>query len=201
MLLPRPLQVDFDHVLTTAAIDKLHTHGLLSDSPSAAHFWEIEHLTFYREFPYIKFHNKKIAAYFNQPVTIVYLGFRENVGLTIYARLFSRMIPEKANIMTAAHSYIDARWAARSQPSATFDTPVSAEMVMAELGLTREIREEVKVLHLEFQRNASIFQDYFNKNPHKNAQNLQIVDFVHELINKRMAKLERLNDVILQNLL
>lgn len=202
MLIPSPSQVEFDPVLTPAAIGKLRMHGLLSDNrPSAAYFWEIENLPFSQEFPYIEFHNKKIAAYFNQPVTIIYLGFRADIGTQIYARLLTSIsTPNKANIMRAVHSHIDARWAARTHTSVTFDTPIVAEMVMAEIGLTQEIRDEVKVLHREFERNVDIFQDYFNKNPHKNIVNLQIVDFVHELINKRMAKLESLNDVVLQNL-
>lgn len=193
-----PTQVDFDHVLTRAAIDKLHIYGLLSNYPCEAAFWEVEHLPFYRDLPYIKFHNKKIPAYFNHPGIVVYLGFRVDIGVEIFMRLYSRTTPTRINTMAAVHAHIDTKWSTRTQTGATFDTPAMADTVMTEIGLTPEIREEVKVLHLEFQRNAGIFQEYFDKNHRKNAENLRIVDFIHELVNKRMAKLEKLDDVVLQ---
>lgn len=193
-----PSQVDFDHVLTIAAIEKLHIYGLLSDYPCEWSFWEVEHLPFYRDLPYIKFHNKKIPAYFNHPGIVVYLGFRVVVGVEIFMRLYTRMRPTRLNTMEAVHSHIDAKWSTRTHTGATFDTPAMADSVMTEIGLTPETIEEVKLLHLEFERNAGIFQDYFDQNHHKSADNLRIVDFIHELMNKRMAKLENLNDVVLR---
>lgn len=193
-----PSQVDFDHVLTRAAIDKLHIYGLLSDYPCDSSFWTIEHLPFYRDLPYIKFHNKKIPAYFNHPSITVYLGFRVDVGVEIFLRLFTRLEPTRANTMEAVHTHIDAKWSTRSQTGATFDTAAMANTVMTDIGLTPETIEEVKLLHQEFERNAGIFQDYLDQNHSKSAENLRIVDFIHELMNKRMAKLEKLNDVVLQ---
>lgn len=195
-----PSHVDWDHVLTTAAIDKLHLYGLLSDFPSESSFWEIEYLPFYVDYEYIKFHNKRIPAYYNHPGIVVYLGFRVDVGVEIFMRLYSGQNPTRANTLEAVHTYIDTKWADRTHTGATFDTPAMADTVMREIGLTRETIEEVKLLYLEFDRNAGIFQDYFDKNHHKNFENLRIVDFVHVLINKRMAKLENLNDVVLQYL-
>lgn len=196
MLVPR--QVDFDHVLTRAAIDKLHIYGLLGDYPCNLSFWTIEHLPFYRDPPYIKFHNKKIPAYFNHPAITVYLGFRVHIGVDIFMRLYSRMEATRANTMEAVHRHIDAKWSTRSQTGATFDTSAMANTVMTDIGLSPETIEEVKLLHQEFERNAGIFQDYFDQNHSKSAENLRIVDFIHELMNKRMARLEKLNDVVLQ---
>lgn len=196
-----PTLVEFDQVLTQAAIDKLHIYGLLSEYPSEFAFWEIEYLPFYRDLPYIKFHDKKIPAYFNHPGVAIYLGLRVDIGVEVYMRLYTRTEPTRIETMAAIHEHIDSKWSTRIHTSATFDTPAMADMVMTEIGLSPEIIEEVKVLHQEFQRKPSIFQDYFDKNHHKNFENLRIVDFIHELMNKRMAKLEKLNDVVLQYLL
>lgn len=196
-----PTQVDFDHVLTNAVIDKLHKYNALSEYPSEQSFWTIEYLPFYYNYPYVKFHDKKIPAYYNHPAIVVYLGFRAEVGVDIFMRLYSRTVPTRAKTLAAVHAHIDTKWAGRTHTGASFDTPAMADTVMSyDLGLTRETIEEVKLLGLEFDRNAGIFQDYFDKNHSKNFENLKLVDFVHELINKRMAKLEGLNDVCLRHL-
>lgn len=193
-----PSLVEFDHVLTKAAIDKLHTYGLLSEYPCELAFWEIEDLPFYRDLPYITFHDKKVPAYFNHPGIVVYLGFRVDIGVELFMRLYTRTEPTRIKTLEAVHTHIDAKWSSRTHTGATFDTPAMADTVMTEIGLSSEIIEEVKVLHQEFQRNAGIFQEYFDKNHRKNAENLRMVDFIHELVNKRMAKLEKLNEVVLQ---
>lgn len=196
--IPIPTEVDFDHVLTEAAVEKLHIYGLLSGKPCSASFWDIEHLPFYRDLPYIKFHHKKIPAYFNHPGIALYLGFKVVIGVEIFMKLYGRTTPTRINTMAAVHAHIDAKWLTRIHTGATFDTPAMTDQVMTEIGLSQETIEEVKVLHLEFERNAGIFQEYFDKNHSKNIDNLRVVDFIHELMNKRMAKLEKLNNVILQ---
>lgn len=192
-----PSKVDFDHVLTEPAIEKLHLYGLLSDKPCEASFWDVEHLPFYRDLPYIKFHDKKMPAYFNHPGIVVYLGFTVDFAVDIFMKLYKRSTPTRSNTMEAVHAHIEEKWSARTLTGATFDTPM-ADTVMSEIGLTAKAVGEVNVLYLEFQRNGGIFQEYFEKNHSKNVDNLQMVDFIHELMNKRMAKLEKLNEVVLQ---
>lgn len=196
--IPIPTKVDFDHVLTKPAVEKLHRYGLLSDKPCEAAFWSVEHLPFYRNLPYISFHDKKIPAYFNHPGIVVYLGFRVDIAVEIFLRLYRRSTPTRINTMAAVHAHIDSKWSTRTHTGATFDTSAMADTVMAEIGLNPKVIQEVKVLHVEFQRNAGIFQEYFDQNHSKSIDNLRIVDFIHELINKRMAKLEKLNEVVLQ---
>ena len=72
-----------------------------------------------------------------------------------------------------------------------------AKKVMVEIGLIPEVMAEVESLHLEIERNPGIFQEYFNNNHDKNIDNVQMVDIIHVLIDNRMKKLEKLNEVVL----
>ena len=77
-------------------------------------------------------------------------------------------------------------------------TPM-AETVMTEIGLSPEVMEEVNALYLEFDRNATTLQEYFDNNHDKNIENLEMVDFIHALMDLRMKKLEKLDGAVLQN--
>lgn len=72
-----------------------------------------------------------------------------------------------------------------------------AEMVMDEMDLIDSVKEEVNALYELFQRNAGIFQRYFDENRGKNYENLKLVDFVIELQHQRMMKLISLNQAAL----
>lgn len=193
-----PRKVDFDLVLTPPAVEKLQSYSLLSATPDELARWNIEHLPFYIDFPYIRFHHKKIPVAFNHPGIVVYLGFTQNVGVDIFMDLYatSKKVPARNDTMAAVHNYINAKWAARIHEGAAIGTPM-AETVMTEIGLTPEVRAEVNTLHLEFERNPGIFQEYFDNHHDKNIDNVQMVDMIHVLIDNRMKKLEKLNGVVL----
>ncbi|MCJ1349994.1 hypothetical protein MMC31_008237 [Peltigera leucophlebia] len=197
--LPARPSVQYDHVLTIPAVEKLQSNHLLSARPDEMHRWDIGPLGFYTDLPYIKFHDGKIPAYFNQPYIALYLGFTVDVGVKIFMDEYIQGMdaPTRSRLMAAVHNHIDVKWAARTHLGTAIGTPM-ASTVMTEMGLTPEIQGEVNALYLEFDRNAGIFQEYFDNNHDKMVDNLEMVDFIHELVNKRMKKLEKLNAVVLQ---
>lgn len=200
--IPIPTEVDFDHVLTSTAVAKLQAYGLLGESPDIMGFWDIEPLPFngYLSYPYIGIHSKKISAYFNHPSIGVYIGFKVVVGVDIYMRFYQRTAETgitRINTIEAFHKYVDDKWSARAHLDSTIGTPMG-RTVMNQMGLVIEVQAEVENLYLEFQRNAGIFQAYFDRNHNTNIENLEAVDFIKELITQRMMKLEKLNESVLQ---
>lgn len=193
-----PRKVDFDLVLTAPAVEKLQSYSLLSATTDELARWDIEPLPFYIDFPYIRFHNKKIPVAFNHPGIVVYLGFTQSVGVDIFMDQYatSKKVPVRSDTMAAVHNYINAKWATRTHKGAAIGTPM-AKKVMVEIGLIPEVMAEVESLHLEIERNPGIFQEYFNNNHDKNIDNVQMVDIIHVLIDNRMKKLEKLNEVVL----
>lgn len=191
-----PASIVFDPVLTAPAFKKLQSYNLLSREIDEWACWSIEPVDFYRAFPHVRFYGKKIPVAFNIPIFIVYLGFQPDPAVPIFTTVRERTEPTRSNIIAAVKDHVNAKWLASTHHGAAMGTP-GAEAVMSEMGLIPEIRTEVNGLHLEFQRNAGIFQEYFNDNLGKNFENLQLVDFVHELVNQRKAKLEKLNDKVL----
>lgn len=75
-----------------------------------------------------------------------------------------------------------------------------AEAVMGEMDLIDQVKAEVTALYQLFQRNAGVFQRYFDENHDKNYENLKLVDFVIELQHQRMMKLMSLTQTALQYL-
>ena len=100
--------------------------------------------------------------------------------------------------MALCHNHINTKWEFRSHLNATMGTPM-AETVMSEMDLIPEVRAEVNTLYLESDRKPMILQEYFDNNHKKNIDNLQIVDFVHVLLDLRMRKLGNLDKVVLDN--
>lgn len=105
----------------------------------------------------------------------------------------------RISTIQAFHEHVDNKWSARTHLDSTLGTPMG-RTIMSQMGLIIEVQAEVEQLYLEFQRNAGIFQAYFDNNHSKNIDNLQTVDFVKELITQRMMKLEKLNETVLQYL-
>ena len=194
-----PLSVDgeFDNVLTSAAIEYLR-QNYLSEENDGLHQWDIKPLPFYQDPPYIKFHNNKIPKYFNHAGIFLYLGFILDVGRHLFFKQYRKGTMTRSAVLATAHDYINAKWESRTHLSTSMGTPM-AETVMTEIGLSPEVMAEVNALYLEFDRNATTLQEYFDNNHDKNIENLEMVDFIHALMDLRMKKLEKLDEAVLQN--
>lgn len=190
---------EYDRVLSPLAVESLQANFLLSPNYDNVASWKIEPLEFYNYLPYLKFHRGHIPAYFNHPSIIVYLGFSQPAGMEVFLNLYTQGLrpPTRSQIMAALHAHIDGIWAGRTYTWLDTGTLVGL-MVLNEFGLSLDAKSELNTLYMEFGRNAGIMQEYIDNHPGKTAESLELVDFIHELVNLRMKKLEKLNEVVLQ---
>lgn len=194
--------VEYEPVLSILAEDKLTSYSLIKYDPDRLFFWDIKPLPFDMVYlPYIKFHEGKIPLYFNHTGIAIYLGFTQAVAENMFTDLYlvNMSNPTRSEALEAVHNHIDAKWAARTHTGTAIGTPMATTM-MTQAGLTPEVQAEVNILYSMFERNAGVFQDYLDNHPGKMAESLQMVDFIHELINQRMKKLEKLDDAIIRML-
>lgn len=189
----------FHNVLTPAAVEKLKSHGLLSAVPGDHRKWNIEPLSFYTDYPFVKFHHNAIPAYFNCPGIYEYLGFVTPYASLLFVNRYILGLTSRSDTILAVHQRIDRMWDISDSKGATMCTP-AATTIMREIGLHHEAIAEVSELYAEFLRNERILQEYFDKNPDKNADNVELVDFCHALVDFRMKKLANLNNVVLRML-
>ena len=191
---------DPEPVLTDEAIYKLQKYHLLSDSPEACK-WEIEPIWFDMIYPDIKFYDGIIPEVYNQLVFVIYLGFKISTSFEIfYDLVYYDSPPTKEKIMSTVKQHINL---VNSNNRHNWACPDSllADSVMEDMGLIEPVREEVNKLYEAFQRSSVVFQRYFDENHDKNFENLKLVDFVQELLYRRMQKLMSLNRAALQYLL
>lgn len=107
--------------------------------------------------------------------------------------------PTRISLLNRAKAHIKSKWATSSHNGAVPGTML-AEAVMGEMDLIDQVKAEVTALYQLFQRNAGVFQRYFDENHDKNYENLKLVDFVIELQHQRMMKLMSLTQTALQYL-
>lgn len=185
-----------EEVLTADAVKKLQTYGLLSHDMDDLSCWNIEPIFFPMVFPHIRFHNGKIPWAYNLPSFLSYLGFTDPATVRLYQSVAEMTNPTRMNLLARARAHIKSKWSSTNHSGAAVGTML-AEMVMDEMDLIDSVKEEVNALYELFQRNAGIFQRYFDENRGKNYENLKLVDFVIELQHQRMMKLISLNQAAL----
>lgn len=184
-----------DEVLTSDAVTKLQTYGLLSHDIDDLENWNIEPIFFPTIFPHIRFHNGKIPWAYNMPSFLSYLGFSVPIALRLYHSVAETTYPTRINLLARARGHIKTKWLTTNHHGAMVGTML-AEMVMDEMDLIEPVKAEVNALYELFQRNAGIFQRYFDENHNKHYENLKLVDFVIELQYQRMTKLMSLNQAV-----
>lgn len=185
-------------VLTIEAIKKMQEYNLLDDMPYMC-TWEIGYIWFSMIYPDIKFHNSIIPEAYNQPTFLEYLGFNESIAFEIFYNVRNTGTPTREKLMDAAKNYINSVDSKNTQNWAAVNSLV-AKSVMDTMGLIDPVKEEVSKLYEAFQRSPLVFQRYFDENHDKNFENLKLVDFVQELLYRRMQKLMTLNNAALQYL-
>lgn len=185
-----------DQVLTKDAAKKLQTYGLLTHDLDDLSSWNIEPIFFPMIYPHIRFHNGKIPWAYNLPSFLSYLGFSDPATVRLYQSVAETTHPTMLNLLARARAHIKSKWSSTNHSGAVVGTML-AEMVMEEMDLIDPFKEEVNALYELFQRNAGIFQRYFDENRGKNYENLKLVDFVIELQHQRMTKLLSLNHAAL----
>lgn len=180
-----------EEVLTTDAVKKLKTYSLLCHDMDDLSCWNIGPIFFPMIFPHIRFHGKIPWAY-NLPSFFSYLGFSHPATVRLYQSVAETTNPTRVNLLARAIAHIRSKWSSTNHSGAAVGTML-AELVMDEMDLIDSVKEEVNALYELFQRNAGIFQRYFDENHSKNYENLKLVDFVIELLHQRMTKLISLN--------
>lgn len=185
-----------DEVLTTDVVRKLQTYGLLSDDIDELAYWKIQPIFFPMIFPHVRFHTGKIPSAYNLPTFLSYLGFSFPVAVRLYQSVAETTNPTRISLLARARAHIKSKWSATNLYGAAMGTML-AEMVMDEMDLIDPFKAEVNALYEVFQRNAGIFQRYFDENHDKHYENLKLVDFVIELQHQRMTKLMSLNQAAL----
>lgn len=185
-----------DEVLTNDAVRKLQTYGLLGHDIDDLAYWKIQPIFYPMIFPHVRFHNGKIPGAYNMPTFLSYLGFSVPVAVRLYESVAETTNPTRINLLSRARAHIKSKWSTTNHYGAAVGTML-AEMVMDEMDLIDPVKAEVNVLYELFQRNAGIFQRYFDENHDKHYENLKLVDFVLELQHQRMTKLMSLNQAAL----
>lgn len=65
---------------------------------------------------------------------------------------------------------------------------------MGEMGFTEEfVWTDIGEFDQEVQKDEEILENFFEENPHKNLENLELVDLIQEFLYQRMLKLMALN--------
>lgn len=190
----------YERVLNVDAVRKLQSHKLLSERTDDIARWTIKRLPFPTSFPYLKFRDDKIPWAYNMPIYLVYLGFKRPVAFTMCQKLAEITPPTRINLMECVKEHVNSKWSASAYKGAEVNTLRGFSM-MSEMGLTDEfVWEGIGGFYREFKRNATILQRFFDENPDKNPDNLELIDLILELFHQRMLKLMDLNQAVVDNL-
>lgn len=72
---------------------------------------------------------------------------------------------------------------------------------MGEMGFTEEfVFTDICDFFNEVQQNPDILENYFDENNSKTIENMELVDWIQELLFLRMLKLKFINDAVDENL-
>ena len=191
-----------ERVLSDDAVRKLQSHDLLSERPDDIARWTIKPLPFPTSFPYLKFDDGKIPFAYNMPIFLVYLGFENSVAFTLCQKLAEKTPPTRINLMECVKDHINLVW---SEGAGGYTGPLintfGGYRVLSVMGLTNPFfLHEVNQLERTYNRNRGILQRFFDENPDKNRENLEMVDLILETLQQRMLKLMDLNQAVLENL-
>lgn len=189
-----------ERVLNEEAVKKLQSHDLLSEGTDDIARWTIKPLPFPTSFPYLKFDDGKIPFAYNMPIFLVYLGFENSVAFTLCQKLAEKTPPTRINLMECVKDHVNLKWTTASYKGPFINT-FGGYHVLKHMGLTNPFfLDEFNQLQRAYNRNRGILQRFFNENPDKNHENLELVDLMLEVFQQRMLKLMDLNQAVLENL-
>lgn len=190
----------YERVLNVDVVRKLQSHNLLSERTDDIARWTIKPLPFLKSFPYIKFEHGKIPWAYNMPIFLVYLGFQSPVAFTLCQKLAEITPPTRINLMECVKDHVNSKWSVSKYKNSEVNT-FRGYCVLSEMGLTSPfILDELDMFYKEHRLNAGILQRFFNENPDKSSENLELLDMVLELLHQRMLKLMDLNQAVEENL-
>ena len=193
------MSTDLEEVLTIEAVKKLQYHGLLNEAPDDLGCWTTPGIWFPTIFPSCQFYSGKIPSVYNRPLFFVYLGFQAQIAYDLFYGMINTADPTRTKMMAIVKKHVNSVCAANTNNWVPVDS-LLAEGVMEAVGLVDSVKEEVKELYQAFERSPLIFQRYFDENHDKNFENLKLVDFIQELVYRRMQKLMALNEAALRYL-
>lgn len=189
-----------ERVLNDDAVKKLQSHDLLSERTDDIARWTIKPLPFPTSFPYLKFDDGKIPWAYNMPIFLVYLGFKNPVAFTLCQKLAEKIPPTRINLMECVKDHVILKWSTTGYKGPLINT-FGGYAVLSDMGLTNPFfLNEFNMLERAYKRNPGILQRFFNENPDKNPENLEMLDLILEVIQQRMLKLMDLNQAVLENL-
>lgn len=190
----------YERVLDDEAVRKLQSHELLSERTDNIARWTVKPLSFLTRFTYLKFGDGKIPWAYNMPIFLVYLGFQNPVAFTLCQKLAETTPPTRINLMKCVKEHMNSKWSASQYKGSEVNT-FGGHGVLSEMGFRNSfIWGDVSDFYREYRRNASILQRFFDENPDKNPENLELLDMVLELLHQRMLKLMDLNQAVAENL-
>lgn len=190
----------YEHVLNVDAVKKLQSRGLLSERTDDIARWTIKPFPFLTSFPYLKFCDDKIPWAYNMPIFLVYLGFKSPLAFMMCQKLAEITPPTRINLMECVKDHVNSKWLASTYKGAEINT-LRGYGMMREMGLTDEfVWEGIGEFYIEFTRNSGVLQRFFDDNPDKNHEYLELLDLILELFHQRMLKLMDLNQAVVENL-
>ena len=102
--------------------------------------------------------------------------------------------------MECVKDHVNSKWSVSKYKNSEVNT-FRGYCVLSEMGLTSPfILDELDMFYKEHRLNAGILQRFFNENPDKSSENLELLDMVCELLHQRMLKLMDLNQAVEENL-
>ena len=190
-------------VLTASAVDKLKSRNLILESTShGATRWKFtQPLPFSTSFPFIKFRDNIIPSAYNLPTFIVYLGFRHTTARTLFSKYKETGTPDtKLDIMGFVKAHVEFTWLVNKYKGSAINT-LDGYSVMGEMGFTEEfVLADIRDFVNEVQRDPSILEYYFHEDQSKTLENMELVDWIQELLYLRILKLESLDQNVHDNL-
>lgn len=184
-------------VLTAETIEKLKSHNLLRKSTSNENRWLIQPLPFPTAFPFIKLRTNYIPIAYDLPTFLVYLGFRSVNARTMFIKYTELNSPTKTmKMMGYVKAYVNLIWLSSKYKGSVINT-LESYSLMGAMGFTEEfVLTDICGFFNEVQQDSSILENYFEENPDKNLENMELVDWIHEFLDLRMLKLKYLNNVV-----
>lgn len=97
-------------------------------------------------------------------------------------------------------AHVESTWLVSKYKGSAIST-LDGYSVMGEMGFTVEfVLTDIRDFVNEVQRDASILEYYFHENESKTLENMELVDWIQELLYLRMLKLEFLDKDVHNNL-
>lgn len=187
-------------VLTASAVDKLKSRNLIRESGAAR--WKFtQPLPFSTSYPFIKFRDNIIPLAYNLPTFLIYLGFRHTTARSLLSKYKEKGAPDtRLGIMAFVRANVEVKWLLSKYKGSAINT-LDGYSVMGEMGFTEEfVLADISDFVKDVQQDSSILEYYFDENESKTLENMELVDWIQELLYLRMLKLDALDSDIHDNL-